>query len=181
MIRFSCNERPVRADDLPAHTTLLEWLRATGRVGTKEGCAEGDCGACTVLLCEAGGRVRAVDSCLVLLPQVHGRSVLTVEGLAEGEQLHPAQTAMVEALGSQCGYCTPGFVCAIAEACHRTDLDAPWKLEDQIAGNLCRCTGYRPIRDALARVAATAPEDAVRLIARAAPATEEPVAHEGFT
>ncbi len=181
MIRFECNEKPVDASAFPAHTTLLEWLRLTGQVGTKEGCAEGDCGACTVLLTEAGGRTRAVNSCLVLLPQIHGRAVVTVEGLAEGTTLHPAQEAMVACLGSQCGYCTPGFVCAIAEACHRTDLDADWKLEDQIAGNLCRCTGYRPIRDALVRVAGTAPDDAVGRASRAAPPTEAPVVHQEFS
>jgi xanthine dehydrogenase small subunit len=157
MLRFQLNGEPVSVTGVSPTTTLLEWLRQTGRVGTKEGCAEGDCGACTVTWRTDAGW-RAVNACLIPLPSVHGREVLTVEGL-EGAALHPAQQALVETLGSQCGYCTPGFVMSLFEACHRTDLDAPWKLDDQLCGNLCRCTGYRPIRDALAQVAGTQPDD----------------------
>ncbi len=156
----------------PPHTTVLEWLRASGRVGTKEGCAEGDCGACSVVIVE-NGAIRAINSCLVLLPQIARREIFTVEGLAPGAReladLHPAQRAMVEGLGSQCGYCTPGFVMTVAEATHRTDLDAAWKLDDQLCGNLCRCTGYRPIREAAGKVAGCRPDDAISR-ALAAPA-----------
>ncbi len=158
----------VRVEGRHPTTTLLRWLRETGRVGTKEGCAEGDCGACTVVIADRG-RWRAVNSCLVPLPSLEGQTVLTAEGLTRsGEsslpgsqpgEPHPAQRAMIEALGSQCGYCTPGFVMTLFEACHRSDLDAPWKLDDQLCGNLCRCTGYRPIRDALGAVAGTRPAD----------------------
>jgi len=153
MTRFLLNGQPIRCDVAPTET-LLWWLRKTGRVGTKEGCAEGDCGACTVLIRE-GASLRSVNSCLQLVPALEGLEVWTVEGLG-GD--HPAQVAMVEAMGSQCGYCTPGFVMSLAEACHRDGLDQA-QLDDQICGNLCRCTGYRPIRDALVQVAGTHPPD----------------------
>ncbi len=162
---FTLNGEPVLAEGLSPSVTLLQWLRATGRVGSKEGCAEGDCGACTVALSDrdAAGRPawRAVNSCLVLLPMVAGRAVKTAEGLASGDgALHPAQREMVACHGSQCGYCTPGFVVSMWEGCQRADLREAWQAQDQIAGNLCRCTGYRPVRDALGRAlaAGTAPE-----------------------
>ncbi len=159
MFSFLLNGEPVTVSGLSPTTTLLQWLRATGRVGTKEGCAEGDCGACTVaILTEQGWR--SVNSCLIPLPTVADRELVTVEGLhAPEEPLHPAQSAMVEALGSQCGYCTPGFVMSLFTAAYRTDLDADWKKTDQICGNLCRCTGYRPIREALDKVAGRLPQD----------------------
>jgi xanthine dehydrogenase small subunit len=112
----------------------------------------------------------------VLLPSVHGREVHTVEGLKSGAALHPAQSAMVEALGSQCGYCTPGVVMSLFEACYRADLDEPWKLDDQLAGNLCRCTGYRPIRDAAQAIAGLRPADRFQAaLERAAVVEPEPL------
>ena len=163
-ISFTLNGRPVSVSGLSPETTLLRWLRDTAAMpGTKEGCAEGDCGACTVAILEPdapdGPAWRAVNACLVLLPSVHGAAVVTVEGLADGERLHPAQEAMVRHLGSQCGYCTPGVVMSAFEATYRKDIDASWKIDDQMCGNLCRCTGYRPIRDALTEVAGSCPED----------------------
>lgn len=177
-IEFWLNGQLVGADVAP-HTTLLDWLREDQRcTGTKEGCAEGDCGACTVALLDtdAGGAPvwRAINSCLTLLPMVHGRQVVTVEGLADGEALHPAQSAMVEHLGSQCGYCTPGFVMSLFEATYRGPLDDAG-LDDQICGNLCRCTGYRPIRDAAREVSGLQPADA---FSRAEPAPLEACATE---
>ncbi len=183
VLRFFVNDLPVEVRGLSPNTTLLEWLRRDARLtGTKEGCAEGDCGACTVLLldpgAEGGPKLRAVNSCLVLLPMVAGRRIWTVEGLAEARgDAHPAQQAMVEALGSQCGYCTPGVVMSLAEACHRDDLDAEWKLEDQLAGNLCRCTGYRPIRDAAQEVAGTRPDDALARALAEAPDDPRPAGY----
>lgn len=164
-MEFELNGQVVDIGHLPPTTTLLQFLRVHRRLcGTKEVCAEGDCGACTVILLDpdalGGPALRAVNSCLILLPMVSGRRVWTVEGLADSG-LHPAQQAMVDELGSQCGYCTPGIVMSIAEAAHRDDLDSDWKLEDQLCGNLCRCTGYRPIRDAARKVAATHPDDAL--------------------
>ena len=95
----------------------------------------------------------------MLAPQAFGRQIVTVEGLATASSLHPAQQAMVDKLGSQCGYCTPGFVMSLFEATYRPDMDADWKKDDQICGNLCRCTGYRPIRQALYQIAGSRPAD----------------------
>jgi xanthine dehydrogenase small subunit len=143
--------------------TLLRYLRdRRGLTGTKEGCAEGDCGACTVAVAEngpGGPSWHAVNACLLLLPMLQGKHVVTVEGLADGGEYHPVQSALTRALGSQCGYCTPGVVMTLFEATYRKDLDAPWKLDDQLCGNLCRCTGYRPIREAAQAVAGTNPID----------------------
>ena len=135
------------------NVTLLQYLRKRGLVGSKEGCAEGDCGACTVALVDSDEKgqncFRAINSCLVPLPLIANRKIVTVEGLELGSgQLHPVQQAMVDRHGSQCGYCTPGFVMSLFEAYHRTDLTTAWQVDDQLCGNLCRCTGYRPIREA---------------------------------
>ena len=153
---LSVNGRVVTAQGVAPTTTLLAWLRASGLTGSKEGCAEGDCGACSVALVErdAAGRptYRAFNSCIALLPMFAGREIVTVEGLAQcgvdRQQLHPVQAALVEHYGSQCGYCTPGFAIAMFEAYYRDDCREPWQISDQLCGNLCRCTGYRPIRDA---------------------------------
>jgi xanthine dehydrogenase molybdopterin binding subunit/xanthine dehydrogenase small subunit len=152
VIRFVLNGRPVEATGDSTTTTLLQWLRAHQQTGTKEGCAEGDCGACTVALREADvtGRPvwQAVNSCLLLLPMCEGRELRTVEGISD-ETLHPVQSAMVDHLGAQCGYCTPGFVMSMFEGYHRDGSLSDADLADQLCGNLCRCTGYRPIRDAM--------------------------------
>ena len=164
-LRFHLNDRLIEDPSARPTTTLLEYLRETSRLtGTKEGCAEGDCGACTVALLDTdapgGPSYRAVNACLVLLPMVQGRRVYTVEALRDAAgAYHPAQEAVVRELGSQCGYCTPGVVMALFEACYRKDLREAWQLDDQMCGNLCRCTGYRPIRAAARAVAATCPED----------------------
>lgn len=131
---------------------LLDWLRTNGWTGSKQGCAEGDCGACTVALVDrdAAGNptYRAINSCIAPIASFAGREIRTVDGLASGKKLHPCQDCMVRHYGSQCGYCTPGFVMSLFEGCHRTDMADPVRIADQLCGNLCRCTGYRPIRDA---------------------------------
>lgn len=149
-IGFVLNGAPVRLTvDTPTRT-LLDWLREErGLTGTKEGCNEGDCGACTVMVTDECG-TRAMNACILFLPQLHGSAVRTVEGLAgPGGELHPVQAAMVAHHASQCGFCTPGFVMSIAAAQvnGRTDHD------DCLAGNLCRCTGYAPIVRAAEAVA----------------------------
>jgi xanthine dehydrogenase molybdopterin binding subunit/xanthine dehydrogenase small subunit len=150
---FTVNGRKVEVSNTDTTTTLLDFLRSSGLTGSKQGCAEGDCGACTVAIVERDGSGRAtyrgVNSCIALVPMFAGREVVTVEGLSKiGGELHPAQSAMVDHYGSQCGYCTPGFVMSLFEGYYRPGCRAPCDISDQLSGNLCRCTGYRPIRDA---------------------------------
>ena len=184
-LRFTLNGREVEVDDAPPNRTLLQWLRWDQLlVGTKEGCAEGDCGACTVVVVDPDGPdgacLRAVNACLIPLPSLHGRHVLTVEGIGDERSPHAVQSAMTEMLGSQCGYCTPGIVMSLFEAHHRSDLDAGWKLDDQMAGNLCRCTGYRPIRAALDQVAgAASPSETQELLGRASATAAVDYAYNG--
>jgi xanthine dehydrogenase molybdopterin binding subunit/xanthine dehydrogenase small subunit len=170
-IEFRLNGDPVRVDSVSPNTTLLEWLRTSGLTGSKEGCAEGDCGACSIAIVDRDARgkrcYRAINSCLVPLPLMAGREIISVEGVcshaaasacgkakradtAARLQLHPVQKAMVENFGSQCGYCTPGFIMSLFEGYYRKDLKTGAQLDEQLCGNLCRCTGYRPIRDAAA-------------------------------
>jgi len=168
-IDFNLNGKPVSLSEVPSDRTLLTWLRddIDGHCGTKEGCAEGDCGACSVVISDQNPKGdptwRVVNSCILFLPALHGREVITVEGLGTPScALHPVQDAMVDTNGSQCGYCTPGFIMTLVEAAHRQDLDEAWKFHDQLSGNLCRCTGYRPIRDSLKLVAGTTPDDILK-------------------
>ncbi len=141
-IAFLLNGTPVRVADQPPTRTLLDWLRdARGLTGTKEGCNEGDCGACTVMVSDAGG-AKALNACILFMAQLHGKAVRTVEGISGPDgALHPVQKAMITHHGSQCGFCTPGFIVsmAVSHAQGRRDHD------DVLAGNLCRCTGYAPI------------------------------------
>lgn len=165
-IHFTLNGHAITADAVDANTTLLAWLRGQGLTGTKEGCAEGECGACAVLLvrsAEAGAsRFVPVNSCLLLVGAVAGQEVLTVEGIAKGDALHPVQAAMASGGGSQCGYCTPGFVVSMFAEYYRDGRVLGEPQLDAIAGNLCRCTGYRPIRDALVSLGIPDEGDAFR-------------------
>lgn len=151
-IRYLSKGEVIEVRDIDPMRTLLDHLRLErGRTGTKEGCNEGDCGACTVALGRLeGGRVvyRPVNACIQLLGQIDGAELVTIEDLAEGGELHPLQQAMVDLHGSQCGFCTPGIVMSLFtlyEGEAHVDRTA---VTDQLAGNLCRCTGYRPIVDA---------------------------------
>jgi xanthine dehydrogenase small subunit len=163
-LRFRFRGAEVALDRFSPRATLLDWLREeAGGKGTKEGCGEGDCGACTVVLArpKAGGGVdhRAVNSCVLLLGQVDGAEVITVEDLAEGRVLHPVQQAMVDLHGSQCGFCTPGIVMSLFALYHSGAPATRNSINDQLAGNLCRCTGYRPILDAALEACTGAPSD----------------------
>ncbi|MDF1854713.1 xanthine dehydrogenase small subunit [Pseudooceanicola sp.] len=141
-ISFLLNGAPVELDQVSPQMTLLDYLRTQrGLTGTKEGCNEGDCGACTVMLRDGTSR-RALNACILLMPQLHGREVTTVEGLpAPDGSLHPVQQAMIDHHGSQCGFCTPGIVMSLAAAHSSGAKD----YDSVLAGNLCRCTGYAPI------------------------------------
>jgi len=149
-IRFLLGHERRELRDIDPTMTVLNYLRLIERrCGTKEGCAEGDCGACTVVLGEVAGeriRYRAVNSCIQFLPTLDGKQLITVEQLKDDDgRLHPVQQAMVDAHGSQCGFCTPGFVMSLFALFHeRTRLDCG-EINDALAGNLCRCTGYGPI------------------------------------
>lgn len=152
-IRLILDGKVTRLDNVAPTLTLLEYLREQlGRTGTKEGCAEGDCGACTVVVGElAGGkpRYRAINSCIRFLPTLDGKEIVTVENLRAADgKLHPVQQAMVDCHASQCGFCTPGFVMSL----FGLYLNQPAPQRDDVvqalSGNLCRCTGYRPIIDA---------------------------------
>ncbi|WP_243635295.1 xanthine dehydrogenase small subunit [Tsukamurella pulmonis] len=159
----------------PAHTSALDWLREQGLTGAKEGCAEGECGACSILVARPGDgdtpqdrtRWTAINACLTPAAALADQEVITSEGLGEPDALHPVQTAMALRGGSQCGYCTPGFICSMAAEFYRPDRaggeeqaseDERCTAHDEhgangfdlhaLSGNLCRCTGYRPIRDA---------------------------------
>jgi xanthine dehydrogenase small subunit len=162
--------------------TLLDFIREQGLTGAKEGCAEGECGACAVALVEpdgAGSVYRVVNSCLMFLPMAADRELLTVESLAAAGGLADAQRALADAGGSQCGYCTPGFVVSLFAEQHRPDRSGPCDTM-ALAGNLCRCTGYRPIRDAALSLG---PPPATEFLARMAhPASDlMPFTSDGFS
>ena len=165
-VRFLLDGAVVEVGAVDPTDTLLDHLRSRmARTGTKEGCAEGDCGACTVLvgtLNRAGDSVvwRAVNACILLLPMVHGKALLTVESLGSGGELTPLQCCMADNGSSQCGFCTPGFVLSLhGRAIGAVGCELP--VQDVIAGNLCRCTGYGPILAAADAVPALPHDDAV--------------------
>ena len=148
-VRFILDGTPREIEPRDTNQTVLEYLRGERRCGTKEGCAEGDCGACTVVVAELrDGRVRfrALNSCLLFLPTLDGKALFTVESLRgpDGE-LHAVQRAMVECHASQCGFCTPGFVMSIYALYSSEPEPSRQRIDEVLAGNLCRCTGYRPI------------------------------------
>lgn len=148
-LRFRFRGREVALERFSPRRTVLDWLREDERAtGTKEGCAEGDCGACTVVLARLRrGKLtyEAFNACILLLGQLDGAELVTVEDLADGQTLHPVQQAMVDHHASQCGFCTPGIVMSLFAAYHSGAPATAASLCDQLAGNLCRCTGYRPI------------------------------------
>jgi len=178
------NGEPRDLHGVPLHTSALDFLRGCGLTGAKEGCAEGECGACSVMVARPAPdgsdatEWTAINSCLVPAASLDGQEVVTSEGLGTPDHLHPVQHEMAVRGGSQCGYCTPGFVCSMAAEYYRSgreqfDLHA-------ISGNLCRCTGYRPIKDAAFALGRPAAGD--ELAARRTAAPPNPAAtrlHDG--
>jgi xanthine dehydrogenase small subunit len=154
-VRFVLDGQVITARDVPPTLTVLEYLRTTlNRTGTKEGCAEGDCGACTVVLGELGAdgttiEYRAVNSCIRFLASIDGHELVTVESLQGPDgALHPVQQAMVDQHASQCGFCTPGFVMSLFALYLQLPAPSRDDVLEALSGNLCRCTGYRPIIEA---------------------------------
>ncbi|MEV8376441.1 FAD binding domain-containing protein [Kribbella sp. NPDC056861] len=162
MTTIKVNGQSATLDGVPVHTTVLDWLRDRGLTGAKEGCAEGECGACSVLVARPGLETptewTAVNACLLPVASLDGQEIVTSEGLGKSNALHPVQQEMAVRGGSQCGFCTPGFVCSMAAEYYRPTRTATEEHEHEhgpngfdlhaLSGNLCRCTGYRPIRDA---------------------------------
>ena len=144
-VNFTVNGRQQEADDVWEGESLLYVLRERmGLPGSKNACEQGECGSCTVRLDGV-----PVCSCLVAAGQAEGREIVTVEGIAEGEELHPVQTAFVEAGGVQCGFCTPGLIVATHDLLGRNPDPTNAEIREALAGNLCRCTGYEKILDAV--------------------------------
>ena len=200
---LTVNGRSRPLGDVGGHVTLLEWLRSDGVTGAKEGCAEGECGACSVLVARPDGdrtRWTAVNACLVPAAGFDGQEVVTAEGLQRNDELHPVQQEMAVRGGSQCGYCTPGFICSMASEFYRPErrpqsvvstdpsedasstIGAVTATDHEhgpngfdlhaLSGNLCRCTGYRPIRDAAWALGTPDADDPLRQrIDQPAPAT----------
>ncbi|AIL62824.1 xanthine dehydrogenase small subunit [Pseudomonas alkylphenolica] len=154
MIQFLLNQELRSEHALDPNLTVLQYLREhLGKSGTKEGCASGDCGACTVVVGELAVdddgreqiRYRSLNSCLTFVSSLHGKQLISVEGLKHQGQLHSVQQAMADCHGSQCGFCTPGFVMSLFALQKNSDAPDLHKAQEALAGNLCRCTGYRPI------------------------------------
>ena len=185
-VQFRLNGQTICAEDFAPQTTLLDFLRSRGLTGAKEGCAEGECGACTVVILGPSGLPSPqasayvpVNSCLLFLPMLAGHEIYTVEALANHGPLTEVQQAMVDSGGSQCGYCTPGFVMSLFAEQYRPGREGPCD-PHAMGGNLCRCTGYRPICDAALSLG-PAPAGAFRdRLARSAPQLG-PAAYDGFS
>ncbi|EKS6646027.1 xanthine dehydrogenase small subunit [Enterobacter hormaechei] len=156
MTQFLLNQQQVTIDDVDPNLTVLNWLRHDRqRCGTKEGCASGDCGACTVVIGQPDNgkmRYQSANSCLLLVGQLHGKQLLTVEDLAKGDALHWVQQKLVCSHASQCGFCTPGIVMSMF-AMYKSGATADQAVVSRhLGGNLCRCTGYRPIAEAAIQI-----------------------------
>lgn len=162
-LRFRFRGGVVELRQFSPRATVLDWLREdVGAKGTKEGCADGDCGACTVVLARLKGdrlTYEPFNACILLLGQLEGAELITIEDLASGGELHPLQQAMVDVHASQCGFCTPGIVMSLFAAYHSPEPMTYSGLCDQLAGNLCRCTGYRPIMAAALQSGVSEPSD----------------------
>ena len=152
-VKFLLNNKILEINNPDPNQTILDYIRTDlKKTGTKEGCAEGGCGACTVVVGELlKGKIKysAINSCISFVPSLNGKLLLIVEDLVSKDgKLHPVQEAMVKFHGSQCGFCTPGFVMSLFSMFKNHKSYETELIKDSISGNLCRCTGYRPILDA---------------------------------
>jgi carbon-monoxide dehydrogenase small subunit len=148
-LEFTLNGAPISLEDVPGETSLLDLLRNRLRLtGAKEGCGVGECGACTVLM-----DGQAINSCLTGAWQASGREITTIEGLAQGAELHPMQRAFIETGAVQCGFCTPGMILAGVSLLSENPDPSEEEIKIAMAGNLCRCTGYHDIIRAVRRAA----------------------------
>ncbi len=147
-IRFTINGRPCELE-IKTWQTLLEVIREDLKLtGTKEGCGEGECGSCTVIM---GGRT--VNSCLVPAMEADGQEIMTIEGMSDGDKLHPIQEAFVGQSGTQCGYCTPGMIMSAKALLDENPDPSQEEIREGISGNLCRCTGYTKIFESISAAA----------------------------
>jgi xanthine dehydrogenase small subunit len=165
-IQFLLNEETIILDNVDPNTTVLQYLRQDKNLsGTKEGCASGDCGACTAVIAELSFEnptrlnYKSLNSCISFIGHLHGKQLITVEHLQEGGKLHPVQQAMVDNHGSQCGFCTPGFVMSMFSLHKNNSEPSTDETIEALAGNLCRCTGYRSIIDAATTQTSNTPKD----------------------
>lgn len=163
MIRFLLNQELRVEHCIDPNMTVLHYLRNhVGKTGTKEGCGSGDCGACTVVIGELNGeqiRYKSINSCLTFISSLHGKQLITVEDLKDQGKLHPSQQAMVDCHASQCGFCTPGFVMSMFALGKNIANPDKEQIDVALSGNLCRCTGYRPIIDAAEQMYLTTDAD----------------------
>lgn len=197
LIQFFYNNAWVTLEQERADLTVLEWLRLhASRVGTKEGCASGDCGACTVVVAKPSNatdgfplRYEAINSCIAFMGSLNGCALFSVEDLAQGKDLHPVQRAMVQLHGSQCGFCTPGFVMSMfalyqqqRHASERlvsgSDLNLSHVIDRYLGGNLCRCTGYKPIKAAMVQALSQMQDDETDVRVQALAKMEQRIASD---
>ena len=160
-IQFIYNNKIVKIKNPDPNKTILDFIRSDlKKTGTKEGCAEGGCGACTVVLGELKNQkliYKSINSCISFLPIINGKHLILIENLSSDKKLHPIQEAMVKFHGSQCGFCTPGFVMSLFAMYKNFSKFNDEIIDETLSGNLCRCTGYRPIIDAAKIPALKAP------------------------
>ena len=149
-MRLRINNQIINASDVEPTETVLAFLRRSGFTGTKEGCASGDCGACTVMVGQGDTPYHTINACIAPLSQYANHHIVTVEGLADGEKLHPVQQAMVDCHGSQCGFCTPGFAVMSSWLAHGGTETGDENDAKLLEGNICRCTGYQQLAEVVA-------------------------------